>query len=111
LLHDVTCGYRGGRGSFVGGGDDASFREKGVQRRYGTPRVVGAEGLSEVFVCRPQSQNRFKKKYFSLENTAVVVTSPKLLSGDLETTLRTLYQLARTTAEKFRRHWQPRLST
>ena len=54
VLHDVTWGYRGGRGSFVGGGDDASFRErKNVQWRSGTPRVTGWEGLTEVGICRP----------------------------------------------------------
>jgi hypothetical protein len=51
MLHGAT---EEGRGSFVCGGDDASFREKGVQRRYGTPRVTGRGGLTEVGISRPK---------------------------------------------------------
>jgi hypothetical protein len=75
-----------------------------------TPRVAGREGLTEVAICRPQSRNRSGKKFaLKIQPSSLPVRS--FSSGDLETTLRTLYQLARTTAEKFRRHWQPRLST
>jgi hypothetical protein len=51
MLHGAT---EEGRGSFVCGGDDASFREKGVQRRYGTPPVTGRGGLTEVGISRPK---------------------------------------------------------
>ena len=35
------------------------------QSGWGTPRVTGREGLTEVPICRPQSENRFRKKFLS----------------------------------------------
>ena len=61
MLHAAT---EEGEARLSAVGTTPVFREKGVQGRYGTPRVVGSEGLSEVRVSRPQSEKPLPEKIF-----------------------------------------------